>query len=572
MNPAPRNTIIWSISNIVQRYPLRTILVVSSLVFAGIAEGIGMSSILPLLSTATSEASGDSQLEKLFLSLFEIFGLEQTFATVLVILVVVIAFKAIFTLAAMMISGFAVANTSAELRTSLLQSLMIAKWSFFQNQPIGIFSNAMGKEADTAAALLRQVSLAAALIIQICVYLVVAFLASWKVTAGAILAGFVIFLLLRGLVGLARRAGRDSITASRSLLSGLSDAMQGIKPLKAMAMERFITPFLAKEITELRRTNVRSLLAGEVMTHSQEPILVFIMAAGLFGFYSYTSYSINTLLVMAFIFYRTASRFGQLQSTYQKTAVCAEFYTALHDKIEEANQSKETHSGEMEVELSSCIQFDNVHFAFGDKVVLQGVSLTVPAGKLTTLFGPSGSGKTTAADLLLGLFDVDQGKITIDSQPVAELNMEHWRQKIGYVPQELFLFHDSIFHNLTLGEEKYTRHDAENALRRAEVWDVVSELPGGMDTVVGERGSRLSGGQRQRVSIARALIRKPRLLVLDEPTTALDPITELEICKTLKQLGGGVTVVAISHQPALAKIADNLVSLSSGHVLSENKQ
>ncbi|MBT4888394.1 MAG: ABC transporter ATP-binding protein, partial [Rhodospirillales bacterium] len=233
MNPAPRNTIIWSISNIVQRYPLRTILVVSSLVFAGIAEGIGMSSILPLLSTATSEASGDSQLEKLFLSLFEIFGLEQTFATVLVILVVVIAFKAIFTLAAMMISGFAVANTSAELRTSLLQSLMIAKWSFFQNQPIGIFSNAMGKEADTAAALLRQVSLAAALIIQICVYLVVAFLASWKVTAGAILAGFVIFLLLRGLVGLARRAGRDSITASRSLLSGLSDAMQGIKPLKA---------------------------------------------------------------------------------------------------------------------------------------------------------------------------------------------------------------------------------------------------------------------------------------------------------------------------------------------------
>jgi ATP-binding cassette, subfamily C, bacterial len=562
MKTEPRNAITWSVRHIVRRYPLRTSLIIVSLVLAGIAEGVGLSSILPLLSSATGTGAGDSRLEGIFVNSFEYVGLQPTFATVLTTLVIVIALKGAFTLTAMTISGYALAHTSAELRTNLLQSLMLARWSFFQSQPIGLFANAMGREADGAASLLRHVSLMAALGIQISVYLGVALMASWEVTLGAILAGAVLILLLRGLVGLARRAGRESIVASRALLGGLTDAMQGIKPLKAMAMERLITPLLNKEIIELRRTNVRSLVASEIMTHTQEPILVLIMAIGLYGFHTFTTFSINTLLVMAFIFYRSASRIGDLQRSYQSTAVSSEFYVALIDKIEEANSVREGSIGEKEVDLDSGIRFNDVNFSFGDKPVLRGISIEIPARKLTTLFGPSGSGKTTAVDLLLGLFDTDGGSITIDGQPISDLNIEKWRRKIGYVPQELFLFHDSIFHNLTLGDETYTRKDAKDALRQAGVWDVIAELPDGMDTIVGERGSRLSGGQRQRVSIARALIRRPRLLILDEPTTALDPTTELEICETLKQLGHEVTIIAISHQSALADIADNLVRLS----------
>jgi ATP-binding cassette, subfamily C, bacterial len=561
----------WSISNIVKRYPYRTIMIVGSLVLASLAEGLGLSTILPLLSTATGEGHGDSQLEQAFLFAFHFFGLEPTFGIVLIALVTLITLKAALTLAAMMVTGYAVAQTSAELRNDLLHSLMVAKWSFFQSQPIGTFSNAIGMEVDTASTLLRQISMLAALIIQVCVYLIVALLASWQVSIGAILAGVVIFVLLRGLVGLARRAGRDSIAASRALLSGLADAMQGIKPLKAMAMEHLITPLLANEIVKLKKARVNSLTASEVMTHSQEPILVIVMALGLYGFHSFTSFGISTLLVMAFIFYRTASRFGQIQGIYQKTAVCSEFYFALFQKIREANLAKEQQSGNKEVALSSGVHFDNVCFSFGDKVVLQDISINIPAKKITTLFGPSGSGKTTTIDLLLGLFRLDEGSITVDGHPIDDLNISKWREQIGYVPQELFLFHDSIFHNLTLGDEIYSREDAVDALRQAEVWNVISELPEGIDTVVGERGSRLSGGQRQRVSIARALIRKPRLLILDEPTTALDPTTEKEICATLKHLGREVTVVVISHQPALAEIADNLVSLSSGHVVGLTK-
>jgi len=141
-----------------------------------------------------------------------------------------------------------------------------------------------------------------------------------------------------------------------------------------------------------------------------------------------------------------------------------------------------------------------------------------------------------------------------------------WRRNLGYVPQEMLLFHDTLLHNITLGDESIDRDEVEQALRKAEAWDFVSALPSGLDTVIGAQGTRLSGGQRQRVAIARALVRKPKLLILDEVTTALDPHTEAEICRTLSKLKGDVTIVAISHQEAISEVADITYKLINGTV------
>src|SRR5690606_21587447 len=152
-----------------------------------------------------------------------------------------------------------------------------------------------------------------------------------------------------------------------------------------------------------------------------------------------------------------------------------------------------------------------------------------PKGKLTTLIGPSGAGKTTLSDVLLGLVRPRSGQILVDGVPLEELNLEQWRELVGYVPQELFLFHDTVMNNVTLGDPHITPEEVREALEAAGAWSFVEQLPQGMDTVVGERGTLLSGGQRQRISIARALVRKPKLLLLDEVTSALDPATEAEI-------------------------------------------
>ena len=185
-------------------------------------------------------------------------------------------------------------------------------------------------------------------------------------------------------------------------------------------------------------------------------------------------------------------------------------------------------------------------------------------GKAIIFSAPSGAGKTTIVDLVTGLLKPQGGEIVIDYLPLQQMDLKAWRKMIGYVPQENLLLHDSILNNVTLGDPELNKADAEYALRAAGAWQFVTALEQGMETNVGERGTRLSGGQRQRIMIARALAHRPRLLILDEATSALDTDSTKEICKTLWALRGKLTILAITHQPALVEIADRVYRLQEG--------
>jgi ATP-binding cassette subfamily C protein len=198
--------------------------------------------------------------------------------------------------------------------------------------------------------------------------------------------------------------------------------------------------------------------------------------------------------------------------------------------------------------------------------VFEKANLLVPAGKLTALIGPSGSGKTTVIDLVIGLLRPQSGAVRIDDVPLSELDLKAWRHMIGYVPQENLLLHDSILHNVTLGDPELSDDDAVQALKSAGAWEFIEPLPQGIHSTVGERGGKLSGGQRQRIMIARALVHKPRLLILDEATSALDPANEAAIGQTMQGLRGALTILAISHQTALVNAADCVYRLEKGQV------
>ena len=283
----------------------------------------------------------------------------------------------------------------------------------------------------------------------------------------------------------------------------------------------------------------------------------------------YGARPVDGLLVLALLFARTLQKAGQVQTYYQTVAANQSAFAFVRSTIAAAERAREPDLGGTTPRLASAVSLRDVTYSYGRGNVLEDVSMTLPAGSFIAVVGSSGAGKTTVADLIIGLLRPQRGEVWIDDLPMSSIDMKAWRSVIGYVPQETFLYHDTVMANVALGEPDMSRAKVETALRRAEAWEFVSALPDGMDTVVGERGARLSGGQRQRIAIARALVRDPALLILDEGTTALDPDTEAGIVATVRRLAGKVTVLSISHQPAMREAADIVYRLDKGRAVIE---
>lgn len=198
--------------------------------------------------------------------------------------------------------------------------------------------------------------------------------------------------------------------------------------------------------------------------------------------------------------------------------------------------------------------------------VLNAVDLTIPVRTTVALVGRSGGGKTTVVDVIAGVATLEEGTVLIDGIPLAEFDLEAYRQRLGVVPQESIFFHDTIAENLLLAAPNATREEMWEALAAAHAEEFVRSRDHGLEAVIGDQGLRLSGGQRQRLALARALLRKPDILLLDEPTSAIDRETELAIRKTLKQLHGQVTIVLVTHRLEMAEDADIVYAVSDGTV------
>ncbi len=566
----PMRDLLRVLALFVRRYPAESAIVLGSLLVANILEGIGILALLPLLNIAVGQGH-DNWISRALTDALAMVGLPPTLGVLLVLIVVLVLVKSALTYVGTKYVGFTMARVQADLRLDFLRAMLGARWGYFTQQASGRLTNAMSTEPDRAAAAILYAVTLLATLLQGSVYIFAAFLVSPYVALGAVATGFAMIAAMSWFTRLARSAGEDQTTILNSLLARFVDALHGIKPIKAMALERRFMPLLEGEVKDLRAALRRQAVATTAVRSFQEPVATIVMTAGLFVCLTWFRLPIIDVMVMAVLFWRAVQTLGGFQKIAQSMVVQESALWSLDEAIRVATKQRETTAGGAAPRLHDSVVFDRVSFAHGDKQVLKDLSLTVAANRMTAVVGPSGTGKTTVADLSIGLYRPQSGEIRVDGVPLSGVDLHAWRETIGYVPQETTLFVGSIFANVTLGDERFTEADAEAALRAAGAWDFIASLPQGMHNPVGERGLQLSGGQRQRIAIARAMIRKPSLLILDEATTALDPATEHAICATLRDLAKSVTILAISHQPAIVETADVVYQLANGAAVAIEK-
>jgi ATP-binding cassette subfamily B protein len=217
--------------------------------------------------------------------------------------------------------------------------------------------------------------------------------------------------------------------------------------------------------------------------------------------------------------------------------------------------------------LRGDIEFRNLQYAFGDTKVLRGIDLVIPSGTSLAIVGPTGSGKTTLVNLIPRIYDATRGQVLIDGRPIADYPLETLRRNIGFVPQETFLFSETIRENIAFGVDSATDEEVRRAAQIAHIAGDIEEFPLQYNTVVGERGITLSGGQKQRTAIARAIIRDPRILILDDALASVDTYTEERILNELRELMRGRTTIFISHRVSTVKNADQIAVLHDGRIV-----
>lgn len=535
------------------------------LLLSGFAEAISISALLPAIQAMASEDPTNTSLATTYVHRYlQDAGIAPTLLNLIIVVVAFFSIKTMLSFFAMSYAGIAVARVSTAIRRRLITTLFDARWSFYTQLQTGRLANTISADANIYGAAYSLAAQVVSYCLQGLAYAFVAFLVDWKLALGGLAAGFTIAGLLNWLVKASRRAGYKRTDRASNLTTFISDLISNIKPLKAMDRYDKLVNEMTLILMRLRKALRRREIARQGLAQGSELLVTLALGIGAYLAITFGKASLAELVVLGVVFFQVVSIINRLQKLLQQVAENEASYVRTEQFIASATTQRETHTGNRIPTLSKECRFENVSFAHGDTPIIRNANFTIERGSVTVLQGVSGGGKTTLVDLLLGLHQPDTGNITLDGVSLREIDMRLWRQSIGYVPQELNLLHGTIRHNIILGDHDITDEDIDSAIRQAGAHEFIMAMQNGLDTEVGSMGLKLSGGQRQRIALARALVTKPQLLILDEVTSALDPKAEKSICQNILGLRGRYTTIAITHRPAWTEIATHLYKVERG--------
>ena len=536
-------------------------------------EGAGLLLLLPLLQSiglvVTDGAAG--RLAGWTASAFGAFGLTPSLEGVLVVFMAVSLAYATLYRWHLMLSPRLEQQFVLALRHRLYEAIVSARWPFLVQRRATDLAHALTAELDRVGTSAHQLLVLVASLGVTGMYVIVAARLSPGLTALVAAAGAVLLVLLHGRTRASAERGAAYSEASRRLYGLVNESLAGLKVAKSTGVEaRDAAAF--REVTRTASDLYLQLISAFAQSKRR---LDVASAAGvcLLVLVAVKAFDIRgaSLLVLVFVFSRIMPRMLSLQESVQLFAAGLPAFRNVSALLQQCEAEAERLSGNASdrLELVRSLRFDGVDYRYppDGREVLSSIDLRIDAGRTTAIVGPSGGGKSTLADLALGLLIPARGRVLVDEVPLTPDRVRAWRNAIAYVPQETFLRHDSIRANLAWAQPGASESEMWQALELAAARDFVAAQPAGLDTAVGDRGMRLSGGERQRLALARALLRRPSLIVLDEATSALDAESERQVLDAIRQLHGSLTIVMITHRLSAVRDADIVHVVAEGRLV-----
>jgi ATP-binding cassette subfamily C protein len=551
--------------------PWHVAFAVALMVLVSLTEGIGLLLLLPLMQLVGLDLGHGSagRLTELATTTLAALGVRPTLTAVLAVYVLINALQALLFRWQTVFNLRVVNDFVSRLRRELYRDIADTKWLFFCRRRASDFTHVLTNEIDrisTAAyfllALIADITVAA-------VYMLLALRLSAIMTGAVFACGGALVLLLRGRLEAARLRGEELSTATSELYAAAIEHLGGMKTVKAYGSEdRNVEVFstLTQRVTDVSMGAI----------HNQAEVTlwfkigsVLILSVILYVALGVLALPTAAVLLLLFLFARIMPRLSGLHQSYQLLVNALPAFATFVEMQECCKAAVEPRPRTAEkVDLRDGVELEHVSFAYEPETrVISGLDLFIRAGETTAIVGPSGVGKSTIADLVIGLIVPDGGRLLVDGAQLSAERMRGWRDQIGYVPQDTFLFHDTIRSNLLWACPGAPEEEMRRALQLAAADEFVEALPKGLETVVGDRGVRLSGGERQRLALARALLRKPALLILDEATSALDSKNEQRIQRAIEALHGDMTILIITHRLSTIREADLIYLVENGSVV-----
>ena len=547
---------------------------IALMVLLGFTQGIGLLMLIPLLRVIGIGDPGASEghVFTFINNFFQGAGIPLTLPVVLIFYILIVAAQAMAIRYQQVLNAELTNGFTQYLRNRFNRALTYTDWLTYIRTKAADIIHVLTSEIGRVAGVTQQVMVIPGNILVACVQLGVAFSISPQMTAAAIICGGCLLIVMRPHNRRIQQSGKALRESSKSMYTSIMEFLAGMKVAKSYGVEQaHVAVFrqnsadIAKQLVRYTRTISTTGMYFQIGTAAAIGIFVW-------GAVELAHLPADRLLILVFIFSRLLPRFRQMQQSYHQILhALPAFEAATKMQLQlEQDQESAVPKNVNRVAIKDAIRFQRVSFKYDkshDTFAVQGIDLKIPAQRITAIVGPSGAGKSTLADLMMGLLIPDEGRILIDGLPLSRDYLCGWRGTVGYVPQENFLFHDTIRINLQWAKSDASETEMRNALESAAALDFVTALPEGLDTVVGDRGVRLSGGERQRIALARALLRNPTFLLLDEATSALDSENERRIQQAVEQLHGDITVVVIAHRLSTVSRADQVVLLDEGQVV-----